>query len=229
MLLILAHRDDRAARSLAERWHSRGALILTARDLSRPGWSLDIPGRRPSRFAVGSRNFSILDLSGVLTRVFAVPDQELGYVAPEDRSYVSSEMSAFLLAWLSSLSCPVLNRPTPGCLCGPNWRIERWIHLAAQVGIPVDPIRRSTTAGPDARPAEGIRLTFAGEECVGDVHPVLENHARRLAKAAQVELLELQFSSSGEDGRLQNVSLWPDISQPAIADAVLHRFESRAQ
>ena len=146
MLLIVAQRNDLAARSLAERWRSRGAALLTARDLSMPGWKFDLPAQGPSRLIAEGRPFSSNQIAGVLTRLSAVPATELDHVTAEDRAYVSSEMTAFLLAWLSSLPCPVLNRPTPSGLCGPGWRIEQWIHLAAGLGIPVKSVRRSTSA-----------------------------------------------------------------------------------
>ncbi len=62
-------------------------------------------------------------------------------------AYVSAEMTAFLLSWLSGLDCPILNRPTPNCLSGPGWRQEQWIHLAARLGIPVDPVQRYAKLG----------------------------------------------------------------------------------
>ena len=145
MLLIVAQRNDLAARSLAERWRSRGAALLTARDLSVPGWKFDMPAQGPSRLIADGRAFTSSQIAGVLTRLAAVPEAELDHVAAEDRSYVSAEMTAFLLAWLSSLKCPVLNRATPSGLCGPGWRIEQWLHLAAGLGIPVKSIRRSTS------------------------------------------------------------------------------------
>ena len=33
-----------------------------------------------------------------------------------------------LLSWLSQLNCPVVNRPTPLCLSGPNRRPEQWTY-----------------------------------------------------------------------------------------------------
>jgi hypothetical protein len=53
-------------------------------------------------------------------------------------------MKAFLLSWLSQLNCLVLNRPTPLCLSGPSWRPEQWTYAAAQLGIPVQPLRTLT-------------------------------------------------------------------------------------
>jgi hypothetical protein len=228
MLLIVAQRHDQAAVSLAAQWESRGSAMLTARDLSDPGWEFEVASRKPSRLIAGGRKFTSDEVSGVLNRLPAAYCSELDHVAEEDRLYVSSEMTAFLLAWLSSLACPMLNRPTPGCLCGPNWRIEQWLHLAARLGIPVETLRRSTSfAVPDEREG-GVAVTIVGARCVGAVHPSLAAYARRLAAAAQVDLLEVRFTSADRAGKLHNVHLGPDVSQPEIADAILNYFDSRS-
>jgi hypothetical protein len=229
MLLIVAQPHDRAAVSLAARWKLRGAAMLTARDLSEPGWVFEAPPRGPGRLISGGRGFTSDEVSGVVTRISSASVSGLDHIALEDRSYVSSEMTAFLLAWLSSLACPMLNRPTPGCLCGPNWRIEQWVHLAARLGIPVYPLRRSTSLAAHDEREGGAAVTVVGEQCVGAVHPSLAAQARCLAKSAHVDLLEVRFTSAGEDGRFHNASLFPDVSQPEIADAMLRYFESRAE
>jgi hypothetical protein len=228
MLLIVAQQNDLAAVSLVERWRSRGAALITARDLSAPGWKYELPAKRPSRFVAGGSVRSSSDVCGVLTRLPAVSGSELSYVAPEDRSYVSSEMTAFLLAWLSALSCPVLNRPTPNCLCGPNWRIEEWIYLAAGLGIPVRSFRRSTSQADSRGTEPGVPVTIVGQQCFGAVLPLLADYSRRLAAAAGAELLEVHFSDAGRDGSLQDVFLCPDVSRPEVADAILNLFDSRA-
>jgi hypothetical protein len=43
---------------------------------------------------------------------------------------------------------------------------------------------------------------------------------RRLAAAAGVDLLAVQFDGCGAGARFAGAHLWPDISQPEIADAV---------
>jgi hypothetical protein len=227
MLLIVAQRNDLAARSLADRWRPRCTAVLTARDLSVPGWKFDMPAQGPSRLIADGRAFSSNQIAGVLTRLSAVPEGELDHVAAEDRAYVSAEMTAFLLAWLSSLECPVLNRPTPSGLCGPGWRIEQWLHLAAGLGIPVRSVRRSTSRAGANRTEGGVSVTIVGRECLGTVDPALADYSRRLAAAADVDLLEVRYTSSAPGARLQSVSLWPDVSRPDVAAALLHLFDSR--
>ena len=187
-----------------------------------------MPPQGPSRLIAEGRAFSSSDITGVLTRLSAVPGTELDHVAAEDRSYVSSEMTAFLLAWLSSLKCPVMNRPTPSGLCGPGWRIEQWLHLAAGLGIPVKSVRRSTSHTAVDETEGGMSVTIVGRECLDAVNPALADYSRCLAAAADVDLLEVRYTSAGPDARLQGVSLWPDVSRPEVASALLDLFASRA-
>lgn len=230
MLLVVARRHDQAAESLAARWKVPEVALLTARDLSEPGWEFKLPPRGPSRFIAGGRAFDSDALSGVLTLIPSTHPSELDHVAVEDRSYVSSEMTAFLLAWLSGLSCPILNPPTPGCLCGPAWRVEYWLHFAATLGIPVESMRRSTgIPNPEESPPErktGGVVTMVGEQCLGSVHPALADYSRRLAAAARVPLLEVRFTGEERDARLLEVALSPDVSRPEVADAILNFFDS---
>ena len=227
MLLILAPGHDSAAMSLASRWASHGAILLTIPDLSAPGWEMEVPSRGPSRFIAGGQALTSDRISGVLTRLPGPDGADVEHVAEADRAYVSSEITAFLLAWLSSLECPVLNRPTPGCLCGPNWRIEQWIHLAATLGIPVAPVRRSTVSAAPGEREGGAAVTVVGERCIGEIHPSLAANAKRLAAAAHVDLLELRFTSGEADGRLYTARLCPDVSRPELGDALLEYFRSR--
>src|SRR5437899_8192349 len=113
MIVIVANRQDEVAAWLADRWQSSGPVLLTSADLSASGWRHYLPPSRRSRAMIAARSVVPEAITGVLTRIPCVYEQELGHIVPEDRSYVASEMTAFLLAWLSSLTCPVLNSPTP--------------------------------------------------------------------------------------------------------------------
>ena len=152
MLVILANCGNRSAELLAERWSHLGARLLTPSDLSLEGWRVayGTDDRRLDRWStavVGGEVVPTDQITGVLTRLPAVFEHELMTVVPEDRAYVAAEMTAFLLAWLTQLPCPVLNRPTATGLSGPNWRRERWVAVAAQLGIPARSVRRRQGAG----------------------------------------------------------------------------------
>jgi len=101
------------------------------------GWRQSLGGVDGDAAVVEGKRVPQKEITGVLTRLPCVFEQELVDITPDDRRYVAAEMTAFLLFWLSRLKCPVLNRPTPTCLSGPYWRREKWIHVAARVGIPV--------------------------------------------------------------------------------------------
>jgi hypothetical protein len=202
-------------------------VLLTAGDLSGAGWELRIPGGAGAAVVSGKR-VSCSEIRGVLTRLAAVTEMELDHVAPGDRSYVASEMTAFLAAWLTSLECPVLNRPSPNCLFGPNWRPEQWLLLAARIGIPVEDWARDTEHGFDATPTRGTTaLTVIGERCIGYAHPTLAAHARRLAREAGVELLGVHFSGPKSTDRLTGVDPAPDLTAGPVADALVQHLRVR--
>src|SRR5690606_30363193 len=131
--------------------------VLTCHDLARPGWRLSL-AEEPTLVVEGKR-VPARRIRGVLTRLAWVTHHELPFLRAEDREYGAAEMQAFLLALLDRLSCPVLNRATPGSLNGPGWSPERWTRCAAELGLAVQPIVRRTYAGGAvlARPAAPSR------------------------------------------------------------------------
>ena len=69
----------------------------------------------------------------VLNRVRScLPDQFLA-ASPADQSYAAEEAFAFLISWLTGLSCPVTNTPHPGYVAGttPLGPVEDRLALAA--------------------------------------------------------------------------------------------------
>src|SRR5579872_3914402 len=124
MLVVLAHRYDQEARELVSHWSASDARLLTSADLSRKGWRHFSDEPTASTAVISGRVVPVDQISGVLTLLTGVFEQELVDIVPSDRSYAAAEMTAFLLCWLSTLKCPVLNRPTPTCLSGPYWRRE---------------------------------------------------------------------------------------------------------
>ncbi|WPB72625.1 hypothetical protein KYC5002_26590 [Archangium violaceum] len=228
-LLVLANPDDEAARALVDRWSIHGAALLTPDDLSMQGWRHDTSTREDT-LVVNGMPQRAGHLRGVLVRLPGVPEQELVRIHPGERAYVAAEMTAFLLAWLSLLPCPVLNRPTPACLTGPGWRSEQWLHTAAQVDIPIVPMRRSTRQpGSYVPPPDGLlphtRVSVVGEQCLGPATPLMARYARRLSRAAGVELLDVHFAGPPEAPILAGASLWPRINEPLLADAMLAWFQ----
>lgn len=232
MLVVVASRYDETAQSLVDRWTKQEARLLTCEDLSVVGWrhSLrgvggDSPPLLDSTAVVDGQVVGVEEISGVLTRLPYIFEQELLQIVPDDRSYVAAEMNAFLISWLSGLKCPVLNRPTPTYLLGPNWRPQQWLYAAAQLGIPVHPMRRYIALSGDVCPKPPemppVTVTVVGDRIFGSVDQALATQARRLADAAKVDLLAIHFSGSESGADFLGADLWPDISSPDVADAIL--------
>lgn len=224
MLIVLASRHDQRAREIAERWKSLDAGLMTCHDLSLPGWRY-YPGKpEDSTAVVDGKVVWWPQITGVLTRIPCINPGELTHIHLEDREYVAAEMTSFLTAWLSSLSCPVLNRPTATCLSGPAWRSEQWGCAAAAAGISAEFVQRSVyRANPiisSSAEVSRTAVTVVGNRWFGQVDPTVGEQARRLAAVAGVNLLELWVGERDSGSRVVSVNLWPDLSSTEILEAV---------
>jgi hypothetical protein len=230
MIIILAGRYDVAAQRWAARWASHEVALLTPNDLSRAGWHHVIKAPAEGVAIVDGRPVRVAEISGVLVRLPGVYEQDLSHIVPADRSYVAAEMTAFLLSWLTTLPCPVLNRPTPTCLAGPFWRPEQWVYAAARAGIPVVPVRSrvpsgvqpesiSSTIGLPPGAEGGISVTVVGTRCIGGGSEALRRHASRLAHSIGAALLGVHFADEAPGTPFVGANLWPrldDVTTEAV-------------
>lgn len=236
---MLASRFDESAARLAARWRARGARLLTPEGLSVRGWCHESDAQHRSVAVIDGELVPVRSIEGVLTRLSAVSEEELPHIVVEERAYVSSEMTAFLLAWLSSLECPVLNRPTATSLSGPSWSQEKWAREAAGAGLPIRPVRRvarrfaaagAVDASPEClQPAHGELhhvTVVAGRSFGSEVGEETKERARKVAEAANVELLTATFLCDGASAAFVGGSPWVDVDRPEVADAILERWEA---
>lgn len=234
MLLILSHERDQIAGALAARCAGDDARVVTCRDLTSGGWRYDPRDPAAARAVVGGRAVHAREIKGVLVRLPAITADYLPHIAAADRGYVAAELTAFLTAWLSGAPFPVLNRPTPTCLMGPNWRREQWLHAAWRAGMRV--VETAYSVKPSSSPevpgetafADGATVNVVGDRCLGRADEKLAAQARRLAAEAGAELLAVEFSSPAADARFVGAYLGPDVSRPDVADALLENFKGRA-
>ena len=219
--------------------------MLTCADLSRSGWRHESAAPARSTAVLDGNVVPVESIRGVLTRLYAATEEELPHIVPEERAYVAAEMTAFLLAWLSSLRCAVLNRPTPSSLCGPNWSAERWLGEGARAGLRIEPWRRVlppyVEAAGAATPPAGVTPAIEATAATSVVTLVGQHHwsalddeplepstlagVRRLAGAAKVELLTATFVGEPGARRLASAVPWVEPTHPEIADALLERLE----
>lgn len=231
MLVILAAQNDQNAKQLVKKWTSHDARLLTPLDLSVVGWRDRVGFPGDSYAVMDGVQVPFQQLGGILTLLPWVVESELAHIMPADRSYVASELNAFLVSWLTRLTCPVLNRPAPLCLNGPGWRPEQWLAAAASLGIPVRPFqRRVSIAGTDSLSTFDlvpVTVTVVGKCAIGDCDAELVRRARKLAAFARAELAAVRFSSPDRDALLLGADLFPDLTHPDIQEALLDFFQTR--
>jgi hypothetical protein len=227
LILIVASQVDDAARRLLADFPPGESALLTCRDLSSPGWHVSSMDARAQAVVAGGACFAASRITGVLTVLPCVFERELVHIEEEDREYVASEMTAFLLYWLSGLRCPLLNRPTAGCLSGPNWRVEQWARLAAQLGIPAVPHSRATAGLPTAgAETERTQVTVVGQQFCGAPDETLRYRTRALAQAAGVDMLTAAFLC--DSGLFAGTEPLADLDSLEVRRAIVRFFEERA-
>jgi hypothetical protein len=223
MIVVVASAHDVRALRVVAHWGSQSAAILSAEDLCMPGWILRVPLGPPNTAVISGRTVPAEQIRGILTLRPCIFPEELQNIQSAHRKYVAAEVNAFLLAWLSAQSCPVLNRPTACCLAGPNWRPEQWTQAASRLGIPAQTRRHvpDETAVPDG--GESLEVIAVGEQCFGCSDSILRERTLKLAHVAAVDLLSVRFSADG--GRFLSASVWPSLTDPAVLEAVRQRLE----
>ncbi|MEX5213412.1 MAG: hypothetical protein NW703_04540 [Nitrospiraceae bacterium] len=236
-VLVFAQAGDEVAAGFVRRNARRAVRLVTPRELSRAGWRLGLHrGTASVQAVVKGRIVPQSRLAGVITRLGCVTAADVPHIAAGDRVYVAAEMQAFLVAWLHLVSCPVLNRPTPMCLAGNAWSSHKWVQTAVRLGIPVSPIEQRVDGmaplknrPPAGRGVSTTAVTIVGPRAIGTVSPCLVQRARMLTRAAGLEFATVQFSTMYDDAIFLGVSLWPDLADEAIAEAVLRYLWRQSQ
>jgi hypothetical protein len=190
VLAVLGSRLDTAARDLVSDWCDAGAVLLSAEDLTSEGWTFRVAEPGKGTAVIAGRRVRVNELQAVLTRRPGVLAEELTWIDVGDRAYVAAETNAFLVAWLSALTCPVVNQPTPASLCGPAWGRSHWAMAAARAGL-----KWAEESDDDLHD-----VFIAGEDCIGARSKTEAAGARALALFAQVELLGVRFVKKGVCG-----------------------------
>ena len=232
MIVVLASRNDQAARDFTARHSSLDVRLLTPEDFCRAGWRSYRSNPDDSVAVLGEQHVSVRQISGVLTCLATVGDWEVPETHEEDRTYVSEELTAFLGWWLSSLPCPVLNSPAPPFLSSPCWPGERWTLLARRLGIPAQATHRSAKLGPQSfdPPVDrlgdsegGLSISVIGNRCVGQIvaNSMGCHYALRLAEELGVSMLVARFMRSDGGLRLVGADPWVDLTDDMVGEAVV--------
>ncbi len=225
MVLVVASRVDDEARMLVSEFPRGHAALLTPRDLSTAGWDVRSASLPVSIAAVGGDPIRATSISGVVTLLPCVFAQELVHIVDADRDYVAAEMTAFLLFWLGSLACPLLNRPTSACLSGPNWRLEQWRLAAAQAGVRTIDCARNTRGGVVPRTLrESVTVTLVGDRVIGSADEEVVRGTRLLAAAASVDALRATFQRAPDGVRFAGALPFVDAGNAEVRQAIVSYF-----
>lgn len=206
MIIVLGSCLDSASAQLVAglaEWPAAGARLLSAEDLGRAGWAFDPADPGGGSLVAGGEILATTEVDAVLVRRPAVAAEELGWLAPPDRSYGAAELNAFLVCWLSALPCPVLNRPSPTSLAGPGWSQLHWRLAAGRVGFrwSAEPVAGATAAG------TGRDVVVCGSS----VHGALDS-----GEAGRARALSAQSGAALVGLRLHGRTLSAVTSQPSL-------------
>lgn len=218
MLLVLGSALDDAAWLLARRWRhvGRDVAVVTPADLSRPGWRLRCGRPAESTAALAGRVVTGADIDGIVSALAVVGPHDLPHIADDDRDYVAQEMSAFLLAWMSGLACPIIERPTPVSLAGCGRSRFEWAAIARRLGLRADPLWCGETIG----------VTVVGGHAADQGRDDPQAAAAvAVAAAAGRSLVTLRFAAGTASPTLVGADGRPQVGDDAAADALLAWFD----
>jgi hypothetical protein len=213
MLVVFAQPWDPAGPALAAAWPGRTGIV-TPRDLSHPGWRLRSGAADRAVLVAGGEAVDISEVRGVIGRLGWIAPEDLTWIDAAERDFVAAEMGAFLLAFLSQIDCPVLNRPTPLCLAGPMPLPAAWRESARKARFPL--------ARPGAAPAR--TLDVIDGRVVGARFRPEAWAAERLAADCGARLLAVAVS---DDGGFIGAHPFVDLANPTLACAAVSTFKTR--
>jgi len=227
VILVLASLADQDAVAFAKEFADAAAIsVLTCRDLAEDHTVLRYPDFASSTLTINCRKIAIGEIEGVINVLPAVFPEELVFFPPEEREYQAAEFHALLTFLLSSLPCPVVNRPAAGSLSGPCLNPIGWYHLAQGLGIPVSPIRLDTDNFNNpfaARRADPIiSVTCLGDRVIAPSGTTGDRDTIALSRQAKVDYLTALYTAS-EAGRpeLAAVRAVPDLRDGVARRALI--------
>ena len=140
-------------------------------------------------------------VQGMINQIRAVPTAHLHDADAAERDYAASELHAFLLGWLASFDCPMLNPPGQS-LAGPSHSQLSALHFAAIGGLRCRRMNITTMAPQplEQAPTESIAVHFVLDgQVIGPLLPVAMRDAMvAFARLWGAQLVQIETIS--DDG-----------------------------
>lgn len=160
-------------------------------------------------------------LAGVVNRIQRLPDRHFVQAQGTEHGYAAAELQAFVLGWLSALTCPMFNAPTPACLFGPAHADLTARHMAALAGWAVADAPDTTQV------LAPLQVHWVLDQAVlGPDLPPQEQHAMQALSALWgARLLQVQSRPGPQAREFVSASSWVDfrVAGPALAHALVQR------
>ena len=160
------------------------------------------------------------NVHGVINRFGEMPTAHLARAEKAERDYAATELHAFLLGWLASIECPVLNPSSPEWLGGSWHSPMAAAEIAAQVGLACFPDPLSSDAPP---PPENLTIpTDPHFVCNGRLlGPVVDSRLRDaligFAHAWGAPLVQIEMQKRPEGPAFARASSFVDFPRGGTA------------
>jgi len=232
MVIVFASQLDEMAQRAVAGWPKSRATLLTVDDLSTEGWFINSNDVNKSIIVASGKQYSVTELSGVVTLMPYIVEQELFKIEEPDRRYVTAEMTAFLHYVFTILQCPLINKPSAYNLTGPNWRFEEWLRACQRVSLPIKPYHHVThgetnsTNNTNFDPPEIRTIIVLSNRVIVSHAETLNAKVLQLAKLAAVQFLEITFAEENGQIFFCSANCIPNMNNPQVLAALYENFEN---
>jgi len=224
---VLASELNDGARDAVTNWPQQEAVLLTPADFFCRGWRATNKRVDDWSLVANGQQRSIRAVHGVLTLLPRILARELFDIQPEDRTYAAAEATAFALFFLSKIPCSVVNRPTPDCLTGPNWRPEQWMRACFEARIRTKESKRTNRALPKEVITPHLKsVTVLDGKCIEDSSEGCLSGVLQLARLADVTFLRVCFTEENGQNFFHRAEVTPDLSDARIREALSEYFSA---
>jgi hypothetical protein len=93
--------------------------------------------------------------------------------------------------------------------------------VAASAGVPVASVHRTHNGYASLAAPHRTQVVVVGNRCLHASSAALAERALRVARTANVSLLNTYFSGSADDPVFLGADVWVDLYEPRVSEAVL--------
>ena len=180
MIVVVGSRHDSVAADLVASWPD--AALCSAEDFVHQGWVWRHRQPESRTWIINAKPVRDEDVTGVFIRRPTVYAEELATIDPADRTFLASEIHAFLTFVLATTSARVVNPVIDGAFGEEALRPERWTAIASELGISLRPLRVASWQRRRTR-YRTFEVEVVGDEVFGNAPLRIFEGALKLTRA----------------------------------------------